>query len=523
MTAAPTEEGPTSAKVLALNPDTDDANSISSQDEDVQAKCSRRAIVNLQRLIDNVTEEIRHEKEQEEGVDDKEGGGGGQKSEDVVASKETEKDEVEDAEKAREEEEEGEGDGGKEKEAEGMEVDEEEQEEEQEVEAAVEDESGVTEEQGAEKEETQDGEEEWTGGQDKMDSVEDNEESVVEEEEEEEGEEKEDSSVTDAETCAPPKLHKELAFLNQDMPVLETAPDIVGNNSVACEDSANGTGEGMNGGHQQGEGEREVTHEGADEEEMYGEAPSLVIDEQVSSRTSSKLDEEDDNGLPLHLRVLSEQLSQELEENRKKQTVGPAPGSSVRSPSPAETPQERVPTPLASEIVSAPPAEHEQEEEEEEELPLPPPPPLSNVVIPETPFSHTASNVGIPETAFSHTPSNVGIPETAFSHTPSNAGIPETAFSHPSNLALSQDALNNMLPIKVSQIKQEVVDPMDSDMDMVPEDHHMMSRLINDSHRAPPPVVPVTAASTALSTASLPGLSICHDFDVILEIPPHYL
>eukprot|EP00057_Strongylocentrotus_purpuratus_P022271 XP_011676745.1 PREDICTED: myelin transcription factor 1-like protein isoform X4 [Strongylocentrotus purpuratus] len=496
VTAAPTEEGPTSAKVLALNPDTDDANSISSQDEDVQAKCSRRAIVNLQRLIDNVTEEIRHEKEQEEGVDDKEGGGGGggQKSEDVVASKETEKDEVEDAAKAREEEE---GEGGEdgvgvgvgvgEKEAEGMEVDEEEQEEEQEVDAAVEEESGVTEEQSAEKEETQE-EEEWTGEQDKMGSIEDTEESVVEEEEEEE--EKEDSSVTDAETCAPPKLHKELAFLNQDMPVLETAPDLVGNNSVACEDSTNGTGEGMNGG--QGEGEREVTHEGADEEEMYGEAPSLVIDEQVSSRTSSKLDEEDDNGLPMHLRVLSEQLSQELEENRKKQTVGPAPASSVQSPSPAETPQESVPTPVASEIVSAPPTEQEQEQEEEEELPLPSPPPLSNVGIPETAFSHTASNVGIP-------------PETAFSHTPSDVGIPETAFSHPSNLALSQDALNNMLPIKVSQIKQEVVDPMDSDMDMVPEDHHMMSRLISDSHRAPPPVVPVTAASTALSTASLPA------------------
>nr|XP_054772783.1 myelin transcription factor 1-like protein isoform X6 [Lytechinus pictus] len=449
--ASVAEEGPTSAKVMALNPDTDDANSISSQDEDVQAKCSRRAIVNLQRLIDNVTEEIRHEKEQEEGGDGKEEEEeGAQKSEDVAAPKDTEKDEVDDEEKAGEHEE---GDGGKESEQMEVEEEEEQEEEQQDDDTAVEDETEVTEEQVDEKEEPQEGEEEWAGEQDKMDSIVDTEESVVEEEEEEE--EKEDSSVTDAETCAPPKLHKELAFLNQDMPVLETAPDLVGSSSTTGEDCKSGTGEA--GGHQQVEVKREGTHDGAEEEEAYGDAPSLVIDEQLSSRNSSKMDE-DDNGLPLHLRVLSEQLSQELEETRKKQTVGPAPASSVRSLSPAETPQESLPTPLSSAIVSTPPAEQEQEEEEEEELPPPSPP-------------------------------------------PSNESIPERDFSNTSNLDLSHDTMD-MLPMK---IKQEVIDPLeDSDIDMTPEDH-MMSQLTGEHRRAPPPVVPVTAASAAAATASLPA------------------
>ncbi|XP_041484009.1 myelin transcription factor 1-like protein isoform X5 [Lytechinus variegatus] len=455
--ASVAEEGPTSAKVMALNPDTDDANSISSQDEDVQAKCSRRAIVNLQRLIDNVTEEIRHEKEQEEGGDGKEEEEGAQKSEDAAAPKDTEKDEGDDEEKAGKHEE-GDVDGGKEseqmevEEEEGVEEEEEQEEEQRDDDTAVEDESRATEEQVDEKEEPQEGEEEWAGEQDKMDSIVDTEESIVEEEEEEE---KEDSSVTDAETCAPPKLHKELAFLNQDMPVLETAPDLVGNNSTPGEDCKSGTSEA--GGHQQVEVKREGTHDGVEEEEAYGDAPSLVIDEQLSSRNSSKMDE-DDNGLPLHLRVLSEQLSQELEETRKKQTVGPAPASSVRALSPAETPQESLPTPLSSAIVSTPPAEQGQEEEEEEELPPPSPP-------------------------------------------PSNESIPERDFSNTSNLDLSHDSMD-MLPMK---IKQEVIDPLeDSDIDMTPEDH-MMSQLTGDHQRAPTPVVPVTAASAAAATASLPA------------------
>ncbi|KAJ8033724.1 Myelin transcription factor 1 [Holothuria leucospilota] len=55
------------------NVETDDTNSVSSQEEDVQAKCSRRAIVNLQKLLDNVTAEIIHEKVDKPDSDHKEG------------------------------------------------------------------------------------------------------------------------------------------------------------------------------------------------------------------------------------------------------------------------------------------------------------------------------------------------------------------------------------------------------------------------------------------------------------------
>ncbi|XP_071836296.1 uncharacterized protein [Apostichopus japonicus] len=57
---------------LSTHTETDDTNSVSSQEEDVQSKCSRRAIVNLQKLLDNVTAEIHHEQEEKpvEGDDD---------------------------------------------------------------------------------------------------------------------------------------------------------------------------------------------------------------------------------------------------------------------------------------------------------------------------------------------------------------------------------------------------------------------------------------------------------------------
>lgn len=49
---------------LSTTTETDDTNSVSSQEEDVQSKCSRRAIVNLQKILDNVTAEINHEQEE---------------------------------------------------------------------------------------------------------------------------------------------------------------------------------------------------------------------------------------------------------------------------------------------------------------------------------------------------------------------------------------------------------------------------------------------------------------------------
>ena len=230
------EEGPSAKISTPPIQDTDDANSISSQDDDVQAKCSRRAIVNLQRIIDNVTEEINHEKEMEqEGVEDKqdvdkedkENDAPKEAEEDAAMTKADEKDDGEDKEEEEMEEEEVE-------EKDGQMGDGEDTAEEEVVSAA-----GKT--------DTTDIEEDFESGQDKMESVVDTEESVAEEEEE-----KEDSSVTDAEGCAPPKLHKELAFLNQDMPVLDTAPDLVGSSGGVQEDKGVKGREGLNLGRLQG-------------------------------------------------------------------------------------------------------------------------------------------------------------------------------------------------------------------------------------------------------------------------------
>ncbi|XP_071965765.1 uncharacterized protein [Antedon mediterranea] len=53
------EDEPKEAQgILSSNVETEETNSTSSQDEDAQNKCSQQAIVNLQRIIDNVTAEI---------------------------------------------------------------------------------------------------------------------------------------------------------------------------------------------------------------------------------------------------------------------------------------------------------------------------------------------------------------------------------------------------------------------------------------------------------------------------------
>ncbi|XP_072170044.1 uncharacterized protein [Diadema setosum] len=439
------DEGP-SAKISTPNQDTDDANSISSQDEDVQAKCSRRAIVNLQRLIDNVTEEIKHERQQEEEV---ENGNKEDKENTTPAEDETPQEvakaeqKVEDMESKEEEEE-----------IEQDEVEKEEEEEEEEEAGEAED---VLEEEPEEQLENV-SEDSGVSGPEKVESYDDTEESIVEEEEEKE---EEDSSVTDAEVCAPPKLHKELAFLNQEMPVLETAPDLVGNDCSRKEKTAKRGGEGTDPSGESREQDREVSQDGSDGEEMYGEAPSLVIDEQLASRHSAPRHSDEESGLPSYLREMSEQLSQELEETKKQQSAAPL---------------------------------HDDEDDVEKTHSLPATP-LEESASKDTPTSAIMAPSSSP---------SPGVAEPSLP--PNSAGIQDTDFPNPSNLTLSQDGLDTaVLPMDV-QIKQEVIDPVDDMVD--PPTSQILPQLDGSQQHGvagPTPVVPVTSAAAIAATASLPA------------------
>ena len=266
--------------------DTDDATSISSQDDDLQAKYSRRAIVNLQKLIDNVTAEIGLKKQEEESQEDKE--------ESTDKEKET-----------------------------------------------TEKETKVTESKKPEKKDTAKKKEMETPSKTlphfDFKNIND------------------DEVDTDPEVCSPPKLHKELAFLNQEMPILDTAPEMEPAIPMVTDSNSTTTQNGPS-------NNKAVDRTDADVD-MDDEAPPLVVDEAVNE--AAKQVEEDDEStaiphLPQHLQELSKQFEEELEESKKKQEqCEPEP-----EPEPAVSPLK------ISAIVSlAPPKEQQQPAE-----PTPPEP-----------------------------------------------------------------------------------------------------------------------------------------------------
>ena len=231
-----------------------DATSISSQDEDIQAKYSRRAIVNLQKLIDNVTAEIGLKKQEEEGQEEK------------VEDKCTEEDKV-----------------GKED---------------------VKDKSKKS---SPAKKETATGK--------KMAAV-DNRPPKRLPHFDLKNVTNDDDEDTDPEVCSPPKLHKELAFLNQEMPILDTAPEM----EPAIPMETNKMGGSSKKSFASGK-KANRTDDTGDEDD---EAPPLVMDEQASKTTAKKVPEDNDDDdssmphLPQHLQALSKQFEEELEAESKK-------------------------------------------------------------------------------------------------------------------------------------------------------------------------------------------------------------
>ncbi|XP_072025257.1 LOW QUALITY PROTEIN: uncharacterized protein [Amphiura filiformis] len=250
--------------------DTDDATSISSQHDDLQAKYSRRAIVNLQKLIDNVTAEIGLEKQEEE-------------------SKEAKKEDSTDE--------------GKES---------------------------------APKEKTK---VEKTKTQEKKDSV----QKKPEMEKPAKAPKNlphfdfknmnDDEMDTDPEVCSPPKLHKELAFLNQEMPILDTAPEMERAVPMVTESSS--------GAPQNGPSNNKTAADRTDNNadvDMDDDAPPLVVDERASVGHKQSREEEDESlampHLPQHLQEVSKQFEEELEESTKKQQEQSTELPSSESPQP---------------------------------------------------------------------------------------------------------------------------------------------------------------------------------------------
>ena len=271
-------------------PDQEDENSVSSLDDDLQSKCSRRAIVNLQKLLDNVTAEIDQEKKVEEGVelpkrsDQEEGEKPEEGQKDAVDIKEPEL-EKEDAD--IDDKEDIEDDGDMEEEDEEEEDDEEELMEEDKVQLPQYDFKNIT-------------------------SV-------------------ETEDQDDEEVCTPPKLHKELAFLNQEVSMISSTPELSkglaspeAHKMKDCYPDTKTKDEGDAAG--------SVENSEEDVEDDEDEILELMGDESGDDDAFAVLpqkpkgtgDEDEDEysiampQLPKHLRLMSEQLSQELEEETKK-------------------------------------------------------------------------------------------------------------------------------------------------------------------------------------------------------------
>ncbi|XP_038057779.1 myelin transcription factor 1-like isoform X3 [Patiria miniata] len=310
--------------------DPEDENSVSSLDDDPQSKCSRRAIVNLQKLLDNVTAEIDQEKKGEEGVEPT------KKPAEAEVEAEDEEETLPD--------------------------------EEEEMKDAVSKETETEKDEELEEDAVEDAEE-------KEEVEEDADAEDDEEEEDEEEEAMEDDEVQlnlynfknistsvgtedqdDEEVCTPPKLHKELAFLNQEVSVLQgtaelskssSAPDGLeakdGHLDTMDKDAGDATGTEM---------PTENSEDDADDDE--DQILELVGEESGDDDAFSSVppkpkeagDEDDDDyniampQLPKHLRLMSEQLSQELEEETKKHQ------SDESIPHQEEIPEEEPPQPV---------------------------------------------------------------------------------------------------------------------------------------------------------------------------------
>ncbi|XP_022088741.1 myelin transcription factor 1-like [Acanthaster planci] len=290
----------------AAAPDPEDENSVSSLDDDLQSKCSRRAIVNLQKLLDNVTAEIDQEKKgAEEGAE--------------LPKKAEEEEEEEEEETPPDDDDDEKDEVGKE-----METEKDEEEEEEVADDAEEKEEAEDDGDAEEEEEEEDEEEE---------AVEDDEvqlnlydfknisTSVVAEDQD------------DEEVCTPPKLHKELAFLNQEVTVLHATPELskgtTASEALTTTDCLSDTVDKETG---DVSGAKLPLENSEDMDEDEDEILELIGDESGDDDAFSSTppkpkeagqEDEDDYSiampqLPKHLRLMSEQLSQELEEETKK-------------------------------------------------------------------------------------------------------------------------------------------------------------------------------------------------------------